>query len=198
MRPPGTCRGTYRSQHALQRQAAAVLAAARTQGPAFELALKMGVAAGVGLFVAHLVDLAFPVYVLLAVATTVETGGGRSWLLAGYRMFGTLIGIPLAMLVVQQWSVTPLSTGIVVGAVVLLCAALGVRDSTRLAVLVFAVGITEFTSDIDQWGEGRLIATLVGAAVGIVVSAVPMPHPALRSRRPQDSDVPRGFIVGQE
>jgi uncharacterized membrane protein YgaE (UPF0421/DUF939 family) len=164
----------------------------------WELALKMGVSAGVGLFVAHLLDLDFPVYVLLSVATIATTQIRGSWLLAGYRLIGTLIGVPLAILVVDRWSVTPLSTGVVVAAIVVICAGLGMRDSTRLAVLVFAVGITEFTSEIGTWAKGRLVATLIGAAVTLVVCAVPMPHPALRDRRAVEADVPRGFIVGQE
>jgi uncharacterized membrane protein YgaE (UPF0421/DUF939 family) len=164
----------------------------------FELALKMGLAAGVGLFVAHLLDLRFPIYVLLAVATCIDTEAVGSWLLAGYRLVGTLVGVLLAILVVHQWSVTPLSAGVVMGGIVLLCAGLGLRHSTRLAALVFAVGITEFSSQVDRWAGGRLVATLVGAAVSIVVSAVPMPHPALRRHHHPESDVPRGFIVGQE
>ena len=164
----------------------------------FEFALKMGVAAGVGLFVAHLLDLNFPLYVLLAVATTVDTGAAGSWLLSGYRVLGSVIGVVLAVVVVEAWSVTPLSAGVVMGAIVVLCAGLGLRHSTRLAALVFAVGITEFTSEIGRWAEGRLVATLVGAAVAIAVSAVPMPHPALRSRKHHDSDAPPGFVVGQE
>lgn len=164
----------------------------------WELALKMGVAGGIGLFVANLLGLEFPVYVLLAVATVVDTDSGGSWLLAGYRLIGTVIGVVLAILVVEQWSVTPFSAGLVIGAIVLLCAGLGLRNSTRLAALVFAVGITEFTSGIDTWAGGRLVATLVGAALAIVVSAVPMPHPALRSGAGEPSDVPPGFIVGQE
>ncbi len=164
----------------------------------WELAVKMGAAAGLGLFIAHLLDLDFPIYVLLAVATTVDIQAVGSWLLAGYRMIGTLIGVGLAILVVEHWSVTPLSAGVVMGSIVVVCAGLGLRHSTRLAALVFAVGITEFTSEIDRWAGGRLVATLVGAVVAIAVSAVPMPHPALRSRHLDESDVPRGFVVGQE
>jgi uncharacterized membrane protein YgaE (UPF0421/DUF939 family) len=164
----------------------------------WELGLKMGVAGGLGLFLAHLLGLDFPVYVLLAVATVVETDGGGSWLLAGYRLLGTLVGMALAVLVVDLWSVTPLSAGLVMGVIVVLCAGLGLRNSTRLAVLIFAVGITEFTADIGHWAEGRLLATLVGAALAIVISAVPMPHPALRTPADRDSDVPPGYIAGQE
>ena len=161
-----------------------------------ELAIKMGLAAGIGLFVAHLLDLKFPVYVLLAVVTVVDTGAVGSWLLAGYRMVGSVIGVLLAVLVVQRWSVTPLSAGIVMGGIVVLCSALGARHSMRLAALVFAVGITEFSSEVDSWAGNRLVATLVGAVITIVVSVVPMPHPLRRGR--QESDVPREFIVGQE
>jgi uncharacterized membrane protein YgaE (UPF0421/DUF939 family) len=168
-----------------------------------ELAVKMGVSAGLGLFVAHLLDLAFPVYVLLAVATVADTRGARSWLLAGYRLIGTIIGIALAIFVVELWSVTPFSAGVVMGAIVLICSGLGQRDSLRLAVIVFAVGITEFRADIDNWAEGRIIATLVGAAVTVVVSAVPLPRRPRRRRHRDDtedgdSDLPPGSIVGQE
>ncbi len=68
----------------------------------FELALKMGVSAGLGLWLAHLLGLDFPVYVLLAVPTVVTTEAARSWVLAGYRLIGTLIGIGLAILVVEH------------------------------------------------------------------------------------------------
>jgi len=87
----------------------------------WELALKMGVAGGIGLFVAHLIDLEFPLYVLLAVATTIDTEAVGSWLLAGYRMIGSLIGVWLAILVVELWSVTPLSAGVVMGSIVVIC-----------------------------------------------------------------------------
>ncbi len=116
----------------------------------------------------------------------------------GYRIIGTVVGELLAILVVHHWSVTPLSAGVVMGGMVLLCGGLGLRHSTRLAALVFAVGITEFASEVDTWAGGRIVATLVGAAVSIVVSAVPMPFAMLRLRHDYESDVPRGFIVGQE
>ncbi|MGH9279509.1 MAG: FUSC family protein [Acidimicrobiales bacterium] len=164
-----------------------------------ELALKMGVAAGVGLWIAHVLGLDFPVYVLLAVATCVDITGAGSWLLSGYRLIGTLIGVPLAMLVVNYWSVTPFSAGLVMGGIVMACAPFGLRHSTRLAALIFAVGVTDFASEVNHWGGGRLLATTVGAIVSIVVSAVPIPHPIFR-RHPHGAnpDTPPGFIVGQE
>ena len=164
----------------------------------FELALKMGLSAGLGLWVAHVLGLDFPVYVLLAVATVADTWVARSWRLAGYRLIGTLIGVGLAILVVEQWSVTPLSAGVVMGALVLFCTAIGQHDSLRLAVLVFAVGITEFTGDIDHWAGGRLIATLVGAGITIIVSAVPFPHRTFRRNRDVSPHTRTSSVVGQE
>ncbi len=163
----------------------------------WELAVRMGVSAGLGLFVAHVLDLEFPVYVLLSVATVASISAGSSWLLAGYRLVGTLVGLPFAILVAEHSSVTPLSAGLVMGAIVLICAGIGSRDATRLAALVFAVGVIEFSDDVTTWAKGRLVATIVGAAVTFVVCAVPLPH-RLGPRHPHEPDVPRGFIVGQE
>lgn len=44
----------------------------------FELALKTGVAAGLSLWAAHALGLDFPIYALLAVATTAELGATSS------------------------------------------------------------------------------------------------------------------------
>ncbi len=81
----------------------------------FELALKTGVAAGLSLYAADALGLGFPVYALLAVATTAELGASSSFLLVCYRLIGTVLGVTATVVVVPYLTVSPLSAGIVMG-----------------------------------------------------------------------------------
>jgi uncharacterized membrane protein YgaE (UPF0421/DUF939 family) len=172
----------------------------------WELALKTAVAGALSLFVAHAVGLDFPVYALLAVATTAELGASASFLLVCYRLIGTLAAVGATLVVVQYWTITPLSAGIMMGVLVLACWSVGAEHAARLAPLVFAVGITEYASVTSSrhWAEGRLLATLVGAVVTLAVSGVPVPigRKSARTRSGPEcrpgAETPPGQIAGQE
>lgn len=164
----------------------------------FELAVRMGLAAGLSLFIAHSVGLHYQEYTLLAVATCTDVHPDGSWLLSGYRLVGTIVGVWSAVLVLDMWGVTPLSAGVGFFVITLLCTAVGARHSLRLALLVFSIGTTTFFShQHTTWAAGRLLSTTIGCTVAIAVSAIPWPT-APWYRRRHELEAPAGYIVGQE
>jgi len=164
----------------------------------FELAVRMGVAAGIALYIARAVGLHYPEYTLLAVATCADVHPDGSWLLSGYRLVGTIIGVSGAAVVLDVWGVTPLSAGIGFAIIALFCTAVGARHSLRLALLVFSIGTTTtFAHHHTTWAWGRLLSTSIGCAVAIAVSLVPWPTSPWYYRK-HELEAPAGYIVGQE
>jgi uncharacterized membrane protein YgaE (UPF0421/DUF939 family) len=139
------------------------------------LALKIALAAALGLAVAQALDLPYPEYAVLAAATVTDVHAGPSAVLGVLRMVGSAVGVGFSVLLVEVTGVSPWSVGaaslIAIGTCVLVRSA----AAARLSIIVLGVGTLGIGDGVEAWAGDRLLTTGVGVVVTVIISAVPWP-----------------------
>jgi uncharacterized membrane protein YgaE (UPF0421/DUF939 family) len=144
-----------------------------------QLAVKMALAAALGLAVAQALDLPYPEYAVLAAATVTDIHARPSALLGVLRMVGSIVGVALSVLLVEVTGVSAWSIGLAVLVGVTVCVLARSAAAARLSVIVLGVGTLGIGERVEQWAGGRLLTTAVGVVVTVLVSALPWPTRAI-------------------
>jgi uncharacterized membrane protein YgaE (UPF0421/DUF939 family) len=139
------------------------------------LAIKMALAASLGLAVAQALALPYPEYAVLAAATVTDIRARPSAVLGVLRIVGSVVGVGLAILLVDVTGVSPWSIGVATLIAVTACVLVRSPATARLSVIVLAVGALGIGDQVEQWAGDRLLTTAVGVVVTVMVSAVPWP-----------------------
>jgi uncharacterized membrane protein YgaE (UPF0421/DUF939 family) len=144
-----------------------------------QVAIKMALSAALGLAVAQALDLPYPEYAVLAAATVTDVHAGPSALLGVLRMVGTVVGVALAIVLVEVTGVSAWSIGVATLVGVTVCVLVRSAAAARLSVIVLGVGTLGIGEHVEQWAGDRLLTTAVGAGVTVIVSALPWPTRAI-------------------
>ncbi len=139
------------------------------------LALKIALAAALGLAVAQALDLPYPEYAVLAAATVTDVHAGPSAVLGVLRMVGSAVGIGLALLLVEVTGVSPWSVGFASLIAIGTCVLVHSAAAARLSIIVLGVGTLGIGDGVEAWAGDRLLTTGVGVVVTVIISAVPWP-----------------------
>ena len=138
------------------------------------LALKMGIAGVVSIFIANLLKLpqgywaAFSAFVVLGsdMRTTLKASADR--------LLGTAIGAFLGGVFAYFWGGHLLLFGLAIVLTVLICEVLGLGQSYRLACVTVAL-VMLISNSGSPWSIAlhRFLEVSLGIVVGVIISAVP-------------------------
>ena len=123
------------------------------------LALKIALAAALGLAVAQALDLPYPEYAVLAAATVTDVHAGPSAVLGVLRMVGSAVGIGLALLLVEVTGVSPWSVGFASLIAIGTCVLVHSAAAARLSIIVLGVGTLGIGDGVEAWAGDRLLTT---------------------------------------
>jgi uncharacterized membrane protein YgaE (UPF0421/DUF939 family) len=140
------------------------------------LAVKMALAAALGLAVAQAIGLPYPEYAVLAAATVTDDHARPSAVLGALRMVGSAVGVVLALLLVEVIGVTPWSIGLASLVGVGVCVLVRSAAAARLSMIVLGVGTLGIGDGVEGWAGSRLLTTFVGVVITVIVSALPWPE----------------------
>jgi uncharacterized membrane protein YgaE (UPF0421/DUF939 family) len=159
---------------------------------ALQLALRSAVAAGVSVWMARELALPHPIYAMIAAVIVTDLSPARTRALALPRIAGTVIGAVVGaavctVLTAQTWT---MAVGIALS--ILACHALRMPEAAKLAGFVSGIVLLEHVAAPWSYGWDRLVETLIGIAVAVLVSLVPklLSSPASSSRQPGGTPSP--------
>jgi uncharacterized membrane protein YgaE (UPF0421/DUF939 family) len=139
----------------------------------FQLSLRAAAAAGLAVWIAQLLQLQYPLYALIAAVLVTDLSPPQSRLLAWRRLAGTVLGAASGAALIQLLPPGPLSIGLSILAVMFASHLLRLEAAAKLAGYVCGIVMLDFSAEPWTYALHRLIETLVGIAMGVLVSFVP-------------------------
>ena len=155
----------------------------------FAQAIKVGVAGIVALSLAQLLRLPQAYWAAISAFVVMAPDVSKTVRASRDRLFGTAIGAILGAVFMLLWGNHLLCFGLTATAAVLLCAALGLDQSYRLACVTVAIIMLVKSAD-SPWmiALHRFIEVTLGILVALAISALPpQPPPTLLQPLPRDS-----------
>lgn len=137
-----------------------------------QLALRAGLAAGLAAGSAQLLGLPFPIYAMIAAVIVSDLDPARTRNLAAQRVAGTVLGASLGA-ALAALSSGPGMIALGVCGAMLACHALRMGDAARLAGYVCGIVLLDHVSQPWAYAAHRLLETLLGLAIAVLVSLVP-------------------------
>jgi uncharacterized membrane protein YgaE (UPF0421/DUF939 family) len=136
--------------------------------------LRTGVAAALTVGAASALHVQQPAAALIATVLVMDASPDETRRLALSRLAGTVLGAVIGALLGQFLETGPVSIGLGVLASMSLTELLRLRKAARLAG--YTCGIVLFHAGDAPWlyARGRLLETMLGVAMAVLVSSVPM------------------------
>ena len=138
-----------------------------------QLSLRAAVSAGLAVAIAQFLKLQYPIYALLAAVIVLDLSPSRTQQLAVQRLVGTLVGATVGATLSEFLPSGPLAIAVSILAAMLL--SWGLRLYAAAKVAGYVCGIVILSHDAAPWGYAvyRVIETLLGIAMAVLVSLVP-------------------------
>ena len=145
----------------------------RNTTAAVQLSTRAAAAAGISVIVARLLDLPFPLYAMIAAVIVTDLSPVRTRQLAVPRIVGTVLGasVGAGLTSLADPNVWLLMLGIL--GVMFAAQMLRLHDAAKLAGYVCGIVLLEHRDAAWTYAVYRLIETLVGIGVAVLVSLVP-------------------------
>lgn len=144
---------------------------------ALQVSIRAAVAAALAVAIAQLLGLEFPIYALIAAILVTDLVPAQTRQLALPRLAGTVLGATLGAaltLVLNFWPhVGPLMIGAGVMAAVFLSHVLRMKDAAKVSGYVCGIVLLNHSDGPLKYAAYRLIETLLGIAMAVMVSLVP-------------------------
>jgi uncharacterized membrane protein YgaE (UPF0421/DUF939 family) len=140
---------------------------------AFQLSTRAAVAATVAVIIARLLGMQHPLYAMIAAVIVTDLVPKRTRALAIPRVAGTLIGAGLGAVIADfaPPSVWLFALGIMVA--MLIAQLMRLHDAARLAGYLCGIVLLEHRDNAWLYALDRLLETLLGIGVAVLVSLLP-------------------------
>jgi uncharacterized membrane protein YgaE (UPF0421/DUF939 family) len=142
--------------------------------PDLQLALRVGVAAGLSIALASALRLEFPIYAMIAAVIVTDLSPRQTRALGLQRLVGTVLGAGLGALVCSFGLSGSTAIGASICIALFLCQLLRLQGTARLAAYVCGIVMLEFSAQPWEYAAFRLVETVLGVVTAVAVSAVPL------------------------
>jgi uncharacterized membrane protein YgaE (UPF0421/DUF939 family) len=141
--------------------------------PAFGLFIRASLAAGLSVAIAQLFQLKFPLYALIAAVIVTDLSPSQTRKLGLRRLGGTVLGAALGAVLSPLLSPTPWAIGLGIMAAMFLSHLLHLQDAAKLTGYLCGIVLLDHSDHPWSYALHRLIETVLGIGVAILVSLVP-------------------------
>jgi uncharacterized membrane protein YgaE (UPF0421/DUF939 family) len=139
----------------------------------FQLSIRAAVAAGLSLALAQFLELQYPIYAVIAAIIVTELSPSESRKLGLQRMAGTVVGAACGAALCTLLEPGPWAIGFSIMTAMLLCHLVHLRAGAKLAGVVCGILMLTFSTGPWIYAFYRVIETMLGVAVAVLVSFVP-------------------------
>jgi len=138
-----------------------------------QLAARAASSGALAIALAQLLRLPYPIYALVAAVVTTDLDPARTRELALQRIAGTVLGAAVGVVLSVSVGTNPLTIGIGIFAAMCLCYPLRLHGAEKLTGYVCGIVMLDHAGAPLLYATHRLLETLLGVAVAILVSFVP-------------------------
>jgi uncharacterized membrane protein YgaE (UPF0421/DUF939 family) len=136
-------------------------------------AVRVGLAAGLAVAIARFLRLPYPLYALVAVVIVTDLSASRTRELALRRLVGTVLGSALGASIHPWLPPAAWSIGLGVLAAMLLSNLLQLGEAAKVAGYVCGIVMLEHGDHPWSYALHRLVETVLGIVLAVLVSLVP-------------------------
>lgn len=141
--------------------------------PAMQLAIRAAVAGGLAVAIAHLLQLPFPIYAMIAAVVVTDLSPSPSRHMGLPRIAGTALGAAIGAISSTFLAYNPLTVGFGILVAILLSEFIGLENSAKMAGYVCGIVILNHGDHPWVYATHRLIETGLGISAAVLVSIVP-------------------------
>jgi uncharacterized membrane protein YgaE (UPF0421/DUF939 family) len=138
-----------------------------------QLAARAGCSAALALALAQLLELHYPIYALIAAVVVIDLSPARTRELTLQRIAGTVLGAAVGVALSVSLPVNPSIIGIGIFASMCLCHPLRLQGAEKVTGYVCGIVMLDHAGAPLLYAGHRLVETLLGVGVAILVSFVP-------------------------
>jgi uncharacterized membrane protein YgaE (UPF0421/DUF939 family) len=138
-----------------------------------QLSLRAAVGAGVSLALAGLLQLDYPIYALIAAVIVTDLSPAQSRQLGLQRLAATVVGAACGATLVPLLPPAPWAIGLGILIAMLICNLVQLWAGAKLAGYVCGIVMLTFSSEPWIYALYRVIETLLGISVAVLISFIP-------------------------
>ncbi len=136
---------------------------------------KTGLAVTVSLMICQQFDLPSPIFAVIAAIVAMRPSVAQSVIEGGYRIIATLIGGLIGFIIVYYFGSGPFAIGFAVILAILACIQFNLQQAIVLTGITVTAVMVDVQGDPYIYAKERLVVTLVGIVVGLVINLLLFP-----------------------
>jgi len=141
--------------------------------PAFQLPIRAALASGLAVAIAQLWPLQYPLYALIAAVIVTDLSPAQTRKLGWQRLAGTVLGATLGAALSPLLQSGPWAVGVSILAAMCLCHLARLQGAAKVTGYICGIVVLDHGGHPWTYALYRLIETVLGIGVAVVVSLVP-------------------------
>lgn len=150
--------------------------------PAFQLSIRAALSAGLAVAIAQLLRLQYPIYALIGAVIVSDLSPSQTRQLGFRRLAGSVLGATVGAAISQSLPSAPWAIGLSVLAAMFLSHLLPLQGAAKITGYVCGIVVLDHGAHPWSYALYRLIETILGIGVAILVSLVPKLIPIDKSQ----------------